>query len=129
MRPSIESRLTPLLIELRAELLAKDAKTLRRDRDGARAGDATDPAVREALAAELRRDRSGEMRPPFAPVEAWPAQHARGAPPATLHQVGHVDPDPVEERDARIRDHAAIAGEFRMVVRDQRVRQRDAEPP
>src|SRR3977135_2700869 len=93
--------------ELRAELLAKDAVSLGRDGDGARAVDAADPALREALAANFRAERSREMRPALAPIEARPAQDTYRPGPATLSQRRDVDTHPAEQGDAGIGDHAA----------------------
>src|SRR5258705_7286523 len=113
--------------ELRAELLAKDAISLGRDGDGARAVDATYPALREALAANFRAERPREMRPALAPIEARPAQDAYRPASATLSQRRDVDTHPAEQGDAGIGDHTAVAREFRMAARNQRVRERDAE--
>ena len=85
-----------------AEDLAENALALRRDRDGAGAGDAADPALLEALGAERRADRAGQMRPPLAPVEAGPAEDA-GALAACGGERRDIDAEPVEQRDARLR--------------------------
>jgi len=53
-------------------------------RDGKRAGagEAPDPAFREAMAADGGPEPPGDMDPSFAPIEAGPAERPRRAPGA-----------------------------------------------
>src|SRR5690348_10361975 len=90
-------------------MLPKNPLAFWRDRDRARAWDPAYPAHRKAVGANGRPDFAGNVRAPFAPIEAWPTQDAGRALAAIRHQGIDVDADPAEERDAVIGNQSAIA--------------------
>src|SRR5688500_9554313 len=104
-----------------AEILAEHPFALRRHRDGARTLDAANPVPAERVRAERGADRAREVRPPFAPVEAWPAQHALRA----LACRADLDPEPPQEPHALAGDDAGVLRKLRMSARDQRIRDRN----
>ena len=89
-------------IDRGAERLAEHPRAERRDRDRAGSGHPGDPAAREAFRADRRTDRAAEMRPPLAPVEARPAQHAHPLGPPRRERTD-VDPGFGREASRRIR--------------------------
>ena len=91
-----------------AEQLAIAALALGRDRDGARAVDAADPALREGVRAQRGTDGAGQMRAPLAPVEARAAQHASPAAAARRHGID-VDAELAQQLHAGLGHQAAVA--------------------
>jgi len=61
--------------------VAKDALTLGRNGDCARAPNALYPACLEAARTQCRSERTSQVRSPFAPIEAGPAKDAGGPAP------------------------------------------------
>src|SRR5262249_4860172 len=59
-----------------AEVFPERARAFGRDHNGARALDPTNPVVLETVRAQGGADRSSQMRPALAPIEAGPAQDA-----------------------------------------------------
>jgi len=115
------------LFQVHTEIFPKDALPLRGDRDGAALGDATNPTILEAMGADCCPDCASQMRPPLAPIEARPAEDARGALPAPCQQGFNVDSRLVEELDARVGYQTGIARQLRVTPRHQGICEGDAE--
>src|SRR6266480_2692343 len=107
----------------------KDTLALGRDRDSARAGNATNPAMLETVRAQRRANCPREVRAPLAPIEAGPAQDAGGTLAATGGQGIDIDPDPAQECEAGLGDQAGVVCQLGVSASHQRIRQRDTEPP
>ena len=67
--------------------------------------------------------RTGEVQPPFAPVDARPAECAAAAP-----DFGELDAEVGEEFFTGTRDHSAVLAEHDLLAQGERVGERDAEP-
>ena len=109
-------------------MFAKNPLAFWRDRDRTSAGDAAYPARGKAVCANRRPDLAGKMRPPFAPIEAWPTEDAGRALAALRHQSIDVNADVGEKRDAPIGDQSTIARQLDIFAANQCVGERYAEP-
>jgi hypothetical protein len=67
------------------------------------------------------------MRSPLAPIEARPAEDARGALTAPRQQRVNVDSHSVEELDAGVGYQTGIARQFRVATRHQSICERNAQ--
>src|SRR5690242_9194450 len=115
------------LAQPRAEPLAKNALSLWRDRDGARAVDAAYPVLPKTVRADGCADRARNMRTPLAPIEAGPTQDASRAPAIARRNRIDVNADAIKKFDSRIRNQTAIAGQLDVIAHDQRIGERDTE--
>ena len=85
------------------------------DIDDARPSLATDPAVRKEVPGERGADAARQMRAPFTPVEAGPAEHA-----AAGAGLDH-DVVPAEEIQSALCDFAGLIIEEHVAAVDERV--------
>src|SRR5437879_4076423 len=77
------------------------------------------------MLAERGADRAGQMWTPFAPVEAWPAQHAA----FFLAVLVEIDAEPLQQHHPGIRYDTGIDVEFDLAMQDHGICQRDAKMP
>src|SRR6516164_338937 len=96
------------LLQACVKLFPEDLLSLGGDRDGTGAAVTADPALPKAVRTKRRADCPGNMRAPLAPIEAGPAQNARGTLAAMRHDAIEVDADLAEERDPCVRNHSPI---------------------
>jgi hypothetical protein len=115
-----------LSVDRGAKPLAKHPHPEQRDPDRPGAGHPAHPAAREALRADRRTDRTAEMRPPLAPVEARPAQHACPLGPPRRERTD-IDTDAREKLNAGFGDDAGLAAELGMALRHQRIGDGDTQ--
>ena len=109
------------------EFLAEDACPHGRDGDGADIVQPPCPALVQAVCADRRIDRSGEMQSLFTPIEAASTQHAtRSLCPRREYRLD-IDPDPAQKRHAGLRQVACISGQLDIPEYEQGVSQGDTQ--
>jgi hypothetical protein len=118
-----------LAAELCPKLLTKSALSGRRHGDRARAVDAPDPILCEAVRAKGGSDRAREMRAPLAPVEAGPAPDARRASATAADHRIEADAEAAEKFDAGLGDQPGFLRQLDTTARSQRVSEGYAETP
>ena len=113
--------------QVHAKLLSENLLSLGGEGDGAGAVVVADPALPKAVRTKRRADRASNMRAPLAPIEAGPAQNARGTLAAMRHDAIEVDADLAKERNSYLGHHSSIGGQLDLTAVDQSICKRHAE--